>query len=481
MKQLQKLAGETVLYGLGSIVPRFLNFLLVPLHTGVFNPEEYGVITKLFAYVAVVNIIFMFGMETAYFRFATKPGADEKRIFNLSQSVVIAISILLSLLFILLANPIAVALDVPGNENLIIWLAVIMFMDAVAAIPFARLRLQKKAMQFAAGKLINVFILVGLNVYFLKLYYTPSLGVEFVVLATLASNLFYLIFFARTLFSWRPVFDREISPAMFSYAYPVMITGLAGMTNEMFSRLTLEWWLPENFYPGQSSEYALGIFGACYKFGMLMSLTVTAFRYAAEPFFFSNASDKSSPQLFAKVNHYFIIAGCVVFLGVGINLDILKYFFLTNPAYWEGLTIVPILLLGYLFLGAYYNFSIWFKLTDRTHYGTMITVGGALITIASNFLLIPVFGYWGSSLATLICYFSMTVACYWLGQKFYPIPYSINKSLAYILITTLIVYAVNAVSIPNPWIATSVHFLAIGLYLVIVYLLEKAYFRQPVS
>ena len=480
MKQLKNLAGETVLYGLGSIVPRFLNFLLVPLHTGVFNPEEYGVITKLFAYVAVVNIVFMFGMETAYFRFATKPGADEKRIFNLAQTVVIAISVLLAMIFIFLAKPLAVSLDIPGKENLIIWLAVIMLMDAIVAIPFARLRLERKPTQFAAGKLINVFILVGLNVFFLKLYYSPGLGVGFVVMANLAANLFYLIFFARTLFSWRPVFDRDISPSMFSYAYPVMITGLAGMTNEMFSRVTLEWWLPENFYAGQTSEYALGIFGACYKFGMLMSLTVTAFRYAAEPFFFSNAADKNSPQLFAKVNHYFIIVCCIVLLGVGINMDLLKYF-LTSEAYWEGLSIVPILLIAYLFLGAYYNFSIWFKLTDKTHYGTIITVGGAIVTIASNFLLIPIFGYWGSSLATLICYFSMALACYLFGQKFYAIPYSLVKSLAYILVTTVLVYGVNAFIIPNPWIATSFHFLVIALYLLIIYFLEKTYFRQPVS
>jgi len=211
-----------------------------------------------------------------------------------------------------------------------------------------------------------------------------------------------------------------------------------------------------------------------------MGLTVTAFRYAAEPFFFSTAADKNSPQLFAKVNHYFIIVCCIVLLCVGINMDILKYF-LTSEAYWEGLSIVPVLLIAYLFLGAYYNFSIWFKLTDRTYYGTIITIGGAVITIASNFLLIPIFGYWGSSLATLICYLSMTIACYLLGQKFYPIPYSTFKSLAYILITTLLVYGVNAVIIPNPWMAFAVHFLVIGLYLLFVYSLEKAYFRQPVT
>jgi len=480
MKQLKKLAGETVLYGMGSIVPRFLNFLLVPLHTAVFNPEEYGVITKLFAFVAVINIIFMFGMETAYFRFVTKPDADKKRIFNLAQTVVVVISLLLSLILILSAKPLAVISDIPGRANLIIWLVIVMFMDAVVAIPFARLRLEGKATQFVIGKLANVFIMVGLNVYFLKFAYDPSMGVGYVMLANMAANLFYFAFFARTLFSWRPIFDRSISTAMFSYAYPVMITGIAGMTNEMFSRITLEWWLPENFYSDQSSAYALGIFGACYKFAMLMGLTVTAFRYAAEPFFFSTAANKNSPQLFAKVNHYFIIACCVVLLVVGINMDILKYF-LRSEAYWEGLSIVPILLLAYLFLGAYYNFSIWFKLTDKTYFGTLITVGGAILTIAANFLLIPIFGYWGSSLATLICYFSMAVFCYWLGQKYYPIPYSLLNSLAYIIVTTLIVYGVNAVIFSEQWMAISFHILVVAIYLFILYKLEKAYFRRPVE
>jgi O-antigen/teichoic acid export membrane protein len=480
MNQIKKLAGETVFYGLGSIVPRFLNFLLVPLHTAIFQVEEYGVFTKLFAYVAVINVVFMFGMETAYFRFATKPGHDEKRIFNLAQTVVIGISVLLSLIFILLAKPLAIGLDIPGHANIIIGLAIIMFLDAIVAIPFARLRLQRKPIQFVAGKLINVFIMVGLNYYFLKVYYNPSMGVGLVVLAFLISNVFFLFFFARTLFSWRPVFDANISIPMFTYAYPVMITGLAGMTNEMFSRITLEWWLPANFYEGQSSDHALGVFGACYKFAMLMGLTVTAFRYAAEPFFFSKAADKNSPQLFAKVNHYFIIVCCVLLLGVSINMDILKHF-LRDDAYWEGITIVPILLLAYLFLGAYYNFSVWFKLTDQTYFGTLITVGGALLTIGANFLLIPHLGYVGSSVATLICYFSMAVVCYLLGQKFYPIPYSMGKSILYILVTTLLVYGVNSIHLATPWLATGFHILVMVVYLIIVYLLERRYFRQPVA
>lgn len=478
MNKIKRLAGETVLYGVGSIFPKFLNFLLVRLHTDVYPPEAYGVITKLLAYVAVINIVFMFGMETAYFRYATKPGANEKRIFDLTQTVVVSISLLLSIFFIVLANPIADFLEIPGKSDLVIWLVLIMFIDAIVAIPFARLRLEKKATHFAIGKLANIGILIGLNIYFLKISFNPSVGIDYVLIANAIANAFYLLFFLKVLVSWRPAFDKQLSPTLLSYAYPIMLTGLAGMTNETFSRQTLDWWLPENFYLGQTPEYALGIFGACYKFGMLMSLAVQAFRYAAEPFFFSNAADTGSPSLFARVNHYFIIVCCILFLGVCINLDILKYF-LGSDKYWEGLAIVPILLLAYLFLGVYYNLSVWFKLTDKTFFGTIIALGGAVITIVANYILIPRAGYLGSSWATLICYFSMVAVSYLLGQKYYPIPYQVLKGIAYIVFTTAIVYAVGFVSIENQWLATTFHTGVFLSYLFIVYLLEKKAFKQP--
>lgn len=327
------------------------------------------------------------------------------------------------------------------------------------------------------GRLLNVIMLIGLNVYFLKFAYNPAIGVGYVVIANVIANAFYLIFFFKTLISWRPVYDRNLSPTILTYSYPVMLTGLAGMTNETFSRQTLDWWLPENFYPGQSAEYALGIFGASYKFGVLMNLAVQAFRYAAEPFFFSNASDKESPALFANVNHYFVIVCCILLLGVSINLDILKYF-LGSSKYWEGLVIVPVLLLAYLFLGVYYNLSVWFKLTDKTFFGTIITVGGVLITFLANFILIPIAGYLGSSWATLICYFSMAAACYLIGQRYYPIPYNVVKSMSYIIGTTAIIYAVNMIIIGNEWLSVGFHSIVILAYLSIIYLLERKSFVQ---
>jgi O-antigen/teichoic acid export membrane protein len=478
MSKIKRLAGETVLYGMGSMLPKFLNFLLVRLHTDVFPPDEYGVVTKLLGYVAVLNVIYTFGMETAYFRFATREGADEKKIFNITQTVVMSISVLFTLILVLFATPIANVLEIPGSENVIIWIGLIMLVDAIVSIPFARLRLQKKATLFAWYRLINIFVLIGLNVYFLKYAFNPTVGINYIFVANMIANVMYVILFARVLIQWRPTYDPVLSPRIFTYAYPVMITGLAGMTNEMFSRLTLDSWLPPNFYKGRTSEYAVGIFGACYKFGMFMNLTVQAFRYAAEPFFFSSARDKNSPTLFATVNHYFVIVCCVILLGVSINMDLIKYF-LGNAAYFEGIGIVPILLLGFLFLGVYYNLSVWFKLTDRTYYGTILAVGGAIVTIVGNYFLIPVMGYTGSSWAMLICYFSMTAASYIIGQRYYPIPYRVVTDLTYILLTALLVVVVGRFDFGAQVLNSVFHFAVIAVYFLIIYLIEKKHFKRP--
>jgi O-antigen/teichoic acid export membrane protein len=471
MNKLRGLAGDTVLYGLGSIVPRFINFLLVWIHTKAFDPVDYSVITKLFAYTAVINTIFLFGMETAYFRFSTRERFTEKKAYNLAQTIVIAVSLPVSIILILVSTDVSEWLNIPGKRDYIIYLVLIMLTDAVVAIPFARLRMQKRALHFATGKLVNIGLLVGLNLLFL-LPFGKTSWPGYVLIANLIANLFYVAFFFRSLLEWRPTIEASSTKAMMRYGYPIMITGLAGMTNEMFSRATLDAWLPDGFYSNQTAEYSLGIFGACYKLAVLMSLAVTAFRYAAEPFFFANAAEKNSPELFARVNHYFVIVCCVLLISVGINLDILKYF-LGDPRYWEGLHIVPILLLGYLFLGVYYNFSVWFKLTDRTYWGTIIAFIGVAITLAANFLLIPHYGYEGSSLATLICYFSMTVICYFLGQRYFPIPYEIGKSILYIGVTTALVYGVNAIEISNAWLALLFHAAVLITYLLIIFLLER--------
>ena len=479
MSKIKKLAGQTVLYGMGSILPRMLNFLLLPIHTiGMFSSQEYGVITQLMAVVAVVNIVFMFGMETTFFRFSNKDGVDRKKIFNIAQTVVLLISVPLSILFIVFASPIANSLQVGDHPDFIIYLTLVMLVDSIVAIPFAQLRLQNQALKFAGLKIVNVLIIIGLNLYFLKVAYDPAINVGYVFIANLAANAFYLVFFIKEIFSWRPTLDKELAPTMFRYSFPIMITGIAGMYNEMFSRLFLGYWLPEGFYKNMSREAAVGVFGACYKLAVFMNLGIQAFRYAAEPFFFSNAKDKSSPALFAQINHYFVITCCAVLLGISINLDIIQL--LMGKDYRVGIHIVPVLLLAYLFLGVYYNFSVWFKLTDKTKYGTIITIIGAIITVAANYLLIPLFGFMGSSWAAVLCYFFMTVMCYVIGQKFYPVPYAIGKGIAYIVATMIVVEIVNSITISNLWFAISFHAGVMMLFVTAVYFLERRYFRQPV-
>jgi len=471
MSKLKKLAGETVLYGFGSIFPRMLSFLLVFIHTNTFSTAEYGIFTKLMAFVAFINVVFTFGMETAFFRFSSKSDANPKQVFNLTQTCVLLVSVPLSVIFIVFSEPIAVSLGAGNHSEYIVWLTLIMLTDAAVAVPFAQLRLQKKALQFALFKIVNVLVLLVLNYYFLKIDYDPSINVGYVFLANLIANALFILFFLRTLLQWRPAYDKTISPTILQYAYPVMLTGVAGMTNEMFSRLTLEWWLPNDFYKNATKEDALGIFGACYKFAVLMNLGIQAFRYAAEPFFFSNAADKNSPALFAKVNHYFVVTGCIVLLGISLNLEILEHFIGTS--FRSGMHIVPILLMAYLLLGVYYNFSVWFKLTDKTYYGTIITVAGALITIAGNFWLIPLMGYTGSSWAALLCYALMAALCYYFGQKYYPVPYQTFKMMSYLVITFLIALLVNSYPIQNFWMSIGLHWLILIVYLVVVFLIER--------
>lgn len=478
MGKLKSLAGETALYGLGTIIPRLFNFFLVPLHTRIFqDPNDFGVVTYLYAFVGFLNIVYTFGMETAFFRFATKTN-DINRIFNIAQTFVFLISISLSLFFILFADTIASSLEIPDQPQYIVWLSLILAFDAIVALPFARLRLEKKPISFAIAKITNIVLVVALNFYFLTIHYDPTVGIGYIFLATLIANGFYLLYFAKSLLRWRPRFDKEIFASMFQYAYPLMFIGLAGMTNEMFSRIMLLAWLPDNFYPGKSANYAIGVFGACYKYAAIMNLGIQAFRFSSEPFFFSNAADKNSPTLFARVNHYFIIVGCFVLLSVSINMDILKYF-LGGEAYWEGLNIVPILLTGYLFLGIYFNFSFWYKLTDKTHYGTLITIIGAGITVLGNYILIPVLGYMGSSIITLVTYASMAAICYGLGQKHYPIPYPIGKSLLYIGSTLIIAYGTRSLTFSTQWAATSVHVAIMILFVSVIYLIERKNLKSP--
>jgi O-antigen/teichoic acid export membrane protein len=480
LNKVKKLAGDTVLYGLGNIVPRFLNFLLFPIHTLVrFDPTAYGQFTFLMSLVAFMNVLYSFGMETAYFRFANKPGVDKTRVFNAAISVVGAIGVIVSGALIVFAQPVANSLGVGDHPDFIVWLAIIMFIDNISALPFARLRLERRPIRFAIYRTTNVVIVIALNLFFLFIVYDPTVGIGYIFLAMLIANSVYILFFLKTFLQWRPVYDREITSSMLSYSYPIVITGLVGSTNEFFSRLALRQWLPEGFYPGRTSDFAVGVFGASIRFAVLLNLATMAYRMAAEPFFFSNAADKESPKLFAQINHYFVVVCCFIMLGIAINMDVLKY--LTGPEYWEGTVVVVPLLLGYLIFGIYYNMTVWYKLTDRTIYGTYISVGGAILTIMLNYYLIPMYGYLGSAWATPTVFLTMTIACYLFGQKYYPVPYRVISDTLYIAATLALVYIVKLYEFDNLIIGASVHTAILFAWLAVVYLVEGKNYTKKIS
>jgi O-antigen/teichoic acid export membrane protein len=499
MSSLKRLASDTALYGVSSILGRLLNYLLIILHTRVFMAGELGVVTELYAYVAFLNVLFTYGMETAYFRFSSRERSASHTIFNTAFTSVFISSLILSGLLALLAYPVMDWLDYEGKEHIIYWLAALIALDAITAIPFAKLRLDGKAKLFVAAKLVNIFLNIGLNLLFLwfvpkiingswpslkgfaNYIYVPNWDVEYVFLANLLANS-ALIFMLLPV--WRQVklaIDKTFWKPMLVYAYPLLLMGLAGVTNDMLSRTMLRHVLPEGFYANYDNEAALGIFGACYRLSIFMMLAIQAFRYASEPFFFNKAADKDSPKTFADIMYYFVIVCCLILFAVVVNLPWLAPMFLKRDIYLEGLEIVPVLLLANLFFGIYVNLSIWFKLADKTTYGTWFTGTAAILTILLNLLLIPTIGYFGASLATLIVYFYMAAVCYYFGQKFYHIPYKVKAGLFYIIISTAAAYAIWIFMPAVTWIAVLIGIASTLIYVGVVFLVERRKLAAQIS
>lgn len=448
MNPIKKLAGQTVIYGLSSIIGRFLTFLLVPLYTRVLLPEEYGVVTDWYSVVGFLLVILPYGMETAFFRFA-KLQKGNPLVYSTALRSVSLSSMAFLVLAILLRSPIAGAANYPNHSEYVSWFALILAFDTLAALPFARLRYENKALRFAGIKMIELAVNIGINIFFLVIcrqawmsdpnstlgsLFNPELGVSYIFIANLAaSGIKWIILYPQ----WKPLgagFDPKLWKSMMSYGLPLVLVGLAGIINEMLDRQLLKYLLP---YGPKRNLALLGIYGANYKLAVLMNLFIQAFRYAAEPFFFNQSDQEDAKGIYAAVFKYFSIAGVIVFLVITLFLDLFKHFI--GSEYWSGLGVVPILLLANLFLGMVVNLSIWYKLTDKTMKGAWVAIGGSIITIVLNVLLIPVLGIMGSAWATLACYFSMAVASYFLGQKYYPVNYPIKRVLAY-LFSGLIIY-----------------------------------------
>ena len=424
MNPLKKLASQTAIYGLSSVIGRLLNYLLVPLYTRYFLPTEYGVVTELYAYVAFLVIMLTYGFETAFFNF-TKKEDNKEKVYSTAMFSLLISSVIFIILSIIYSNSISEWMGYGIESRYIQYFAVIIGLDAISSISFAKLREEEKAVRFAVIRLLNIFSNIGLNLYFIVY---KGFGIEYIFIANLISSAITILLLMPEMFMSKFNFDTKLWKKMAIYAFPLLIAGLAGMTNETIDRILLKKLLPNP----EIAASELGLYGTFYKLSIIMTLFIQTFRYAAEPFFFSHHKSNDNKKVYADVMKYFTIIMIVIFLGVTMFYDFVIGFL--GEAYHDerGFLVVSILLLANLFLGIFYNLSIWYKLTEKTKYGAYLSIFGAIITLILNFVLIPIIGFVGSAIATLVCYFSMTVASYFIGKKHFPIPYNLKTIGLYI-------------------------------------------------
>ncbi|MES2515416.1 MAG: oligosaccharide flippase family protein [Bacteroidota bacterium] len=431
---LKKLASQTAIYGLGSILPRVVTFLYSFILTHIFKePAELSANTEFYAYMSFLNILFTYGMETAFFNFSNKI-ENKNSVYSTALISVFTSSVILSFIFIGFSGSVAEFIKEPEHANFVTWCVLIVASDAMMAIPFAKLRQTNQARRYAGLKLLNVTVFLLVSIFFFNIckpayynhpesdlakWYDPAIGVGYTFIASLIANGVSLLFLAKEFISIQYVFDKELWKKMLLYAWPLLILGFAGMINETFDRFILKYLLPKSI-----AQHELGVYGACYRIAMLMTIFTTAFKNAVEPFFFSNAASKESKKLNAVIMKYYIIFCLFLFLGTMMNLPWLQC--VVSEKYRSGLAIVPILLMANLCVGVYWNLSIWFKLTGQTKYGAAITIFGAIITLIINFVGIPKYGFMACAWATFASYCMMMVLSYLLGQKYYPIKYNLR-------------------------------------------------------
>ena len=496
MTQLKKLAGQTAIYGVSSILGRILNYFLVGLHTQIFFTSEMGVVSILYGYTALILILITFGMETTYFRFATK--SDSKDSYNITSTAVIIVSfVVTALLFFNATNIISIlpdGSDAAHSAKMVKWLAAIIFIDGVTAIPFAKLRIENRPIKFASAKLVAIFVNIGLQLLFLIVFpaiynngilpglngivsklYNPDFGIEYIFLANLISSaLVFPILFNE----FRQIKLRltwQVLKPMLAYSTPLLLTGIAGWFINDLDKVVIANWVPSD---GLSLQ---GVYSQTFKLGALMMLAIQAFRYAAEPFFFSQSRDADSPQLFAKTLHYFTLLALLILLAITTNIDILAQLFLRNPDYRVALYLVPIIMFGKLLYGVYINIAIWFKLQDKTIYGLLFTLIGATVALLGNYFLLPRIGYLGSALTIVFSFGTMTIACYWVGRKHLKIPYNFKPLILYTIVVGGIVYSTFLIKFSNQLVDITFNLLVPIAVAAVMYLIERKNLYSKIS
>ena len=489
--QMKILAKETAIYGVSSIVGKFLNWMLVPLYTYVLQQQsDYGIVTNLYAWTALLLVILTYGMETGFFRFANKEGENPQTVYSTSLIALFSTSLLFAIACVVWQTPIANALGYPSHSEFIVLLGIVVAMDAFASIPFAYLRYKKRPLQFAALKLLFVFLNILLNLFFLVLcpkiqdwaiigsWYDPNYGVGYVFVANIlatAIQTLCLIPMALPNLPFRGekaglgrVFSWPLLQQMLRYSLPLLVLGVCGIMNQTLDRILFPF-----FYDGADAQAQLGIYGACFKVAMVMMMFTQAFRYAYEPFVFAKHKDRESVAAYADAMKYYIIFSYMILLGMIFYLDLLK--FIIAPSYWEGLKVVPIVLWTYIFQGVYFNLSFWYKLTDKTQWGAYFSIIGVVITFALQAIFVPRIGYMASAASSTVCYLVIMLLSYLIGRKHLEIPYDLRRIGIYTLlvVTLLTGYYALAHFLPiNQWIKMGIGTILLIIYCVSFYRLD---------
>lgn len=455
MSVIKQLAGQTAIYGVSSMFARILNFLLTPLYVTSFSTAQYGEVSELYANVAFFMVLLSFGMETAFFRFS-KTEENKNSVYNTALTFIAFSSGAFMLVGILFTQSIAEIIGYASRPDFVIYLALILGFDAFASIPMAKLRNENRAKKFAQINLINIGTNIFFNLLFIayaktsldqgnktalvEILYKPEIGIAYIFISNLIATLVKILLLLPEFLQVKWQLNKKLLKNMLIYSLPLMLGSFAGIINETFDRILLR----RIIEPEHGVEFAkeqVGIYSGIYKLAILISLFIQAFRYAAEPFFFSRAKEKDANETYRTVMNYFVLAVSIMFMVIMMYLDIFKWL-LPKTEYWEGLHIVPILLFANIFLGIYYNQSIWYKLSGQTKFGAYIAIGGAVLTIGMNILLIPILGYVASAWTTFVVYGGMMVTSYFLGQKHYPIPYNLKK-VGFYLVFALVLFGLS--------------------------------------
>ncbi len=460
---MKGLAKDTAIYGLSSITGKFLNYLLVPLYTYVLaRTADYGIVTNLYAWTALLLVILTYGMETGFFRFANREDYDAPTVYRTAYCALFVSSALFTLFVVIFHKPIAYVLGYPDHAEFVEMMFATVAIDAFASIPFAYLRYKQRPLLFAALKLLFVVLNIAFNILFLVILGKNDVYYVFLsnILATAIQTLCLLPF----TIPYGGKFDAQVLRDMLRYSLPLLVLGIAGIMNQTLDRILFPY-----LYPGDDAQAQLGIYGACFKVAMVMMMFTQAFRYAYEPFVFSKHKDRRSVEAYADAMKYYIIFSYLILLGVIFYLDIFRY--IVSSAYWEGLKIVPVVLWTYVFQGIYFNLSFWYKLTDETKWGAYFSLIGLVITFVLQVIGVPRIGYWASCGSSLVCYFVIMVLSYVIGQKKAPIPYDLKAIGLYTLLTLVLMgiyYALRLYYIHDMWLLMLAGTILIAIYIIVL-------------